>query len=74
MAHRLARVLGSSLLLSGFLTLLAALVCHVSGGPEGTHASAVWVLGVLGLLLIGNSLVLLVVESQVRAQHEPSAG
>ncbi|MEV7428933.1 MULTISPECIES: hypothetical protein [unclassified Nocardioides] len=74
MNHRLARALGASLLLSGILTLVVALVCHVAGGPEGTHASAVWVLAVLGLLLVGNSLVVLVVESQVRAEHEPSAG
>ncbi|MDN4163091.1 hypothetical protein [Nocardioides abyssi] len=61
-------------MLSGCLTLLVAFFCHLAGEPDGMHASAVWVLTTLGLLLVGNSLVVLVVESQVRSERAPAAG
>ena len=39
MTHRLARALGASLLLSGMLTLVVALACHVAGIFEKTLAA-----------------------------------
>ncbi|NHC24706.1 hypothetical protein G6553_16190 [Nocardioides sp. IC4_145] len=74
MDNRLARALGASLLMSGCLTLLVAFFCYIEGEPDGVHASAVWVLTTLGLLLVGNSLVVLVVESQVRAERASGVG
>lgn len=55
--------------MSGLVTLVVTLLLGLDDS-DGAPTDAVWVMATIGALLVVNSLVLLVVESQVRAEVE----